>query len=81
MRYCAVYKNYNSLLHNLGVTVFVIFYISILSGSFHKNYKRSKPQCTSDIDNSVAKRSDMGTTVVYCRTRHLAGKMFLYFIH
>ena len=38
-------------------------------------------QCTSDIDNSVAKRSDTGKTVVYCRTRHLAGKLFLYFIH
>ena len=34
-------------------------------------------QCTSDIDNSVAKRSDTGKTVVYCRTRHLAGKLFL----
>ena len=38
-------------------------------------------QCTSDIDNSVAKRSDTGKTVVYCRTRHLVGKLFLYFIH
>ena len=38
-------------------------------------------QCTSDIDNSVAKRSDTGKTVVHCRTRHLAGKLFLYFIH
>ena len=38
-------------------------------------------QCTSDIDNSVAKRSDTGKTVVYYRTRHLAGKLFLYFIH
>ena len=35
-------------------------------------------QCTSDIDNSVAKQSDTGKTVVYCRTRHLAGKLFLY---
>ena len=41
----------------------------------------AKTQCTSDIDNSVAKRSDTGKTVVYCRTRHLAGKLFLYFIH
>ena len=34
-------------------------------------------QCTSDIDNSVAQQSDTGKTVVYCRTRHLAGKLFL----
>ena len=34
-------------------------------------------QCTSDIDNSVAQQSDTGKTVVYCRTQHLAGKLFL----
>ena len=38
-------------------------------------------QCTSDIDNSVAKQSDTGKTVVYWGTQHLAGKVFLYFIH
>ena len=35
-------------------------------------------QCTSDIDNSVVKQPDTGKTVVYCRTQHLAGKLFLY---
>ena len=39
------------------------------------------PQCTSDVDNLVAKRSDMAKTVVYWCTRHLEGKLFLYFIH
>ena len=34
-------------------------------------------QSTSDIDNSIAKRLDTGKTVVYCHTRHLAGKLFL----
>ena len=33
-------------------------------------------QCTSDIDNSVAKQSDTGKAVVYWCTRHLAGKCF-----
>ena len=63
MRYCAVYKNYNSLLHNLGVTVFVIFHISILLGSFHKNYKRSKHQALS-VDRSLCEKVQYTRTIV-----------------
>ena len=47
-------------------------------GDSFSNFLCVLAQCTSDIDNSVAKRLDTGKTVVYCRTQHLVGKLFLY---